>query len=127
MLEARWAQRANHDHKPSDLGSLSGMNPFLTVQTGLLIPVERLRKEEETERCVERGFAHAINVKRTGGSRPFVLAGCVWYFTGRLLMALVKKTSSQVLPAASRRSSVVMWLGDGALIDFKQIFLRLVG
>ncbi len=31
--EAWWAQRANHTHKPSDLGSLSGMNPFLTVQT----------------------------------------------------------------------------------------------
>jgi len=28
---------------------------------------------------------------------------------------------------APRRSSVVMWLRDGALIDFKQILFRLVG
>ncbi len=42
-------------------------------------------------------------------------------------MPLVKKTSSQVLPMASRHSSVVMWLGDEALIVFKQTFLWLVG
>ncbi len=41
-------------------------------------------------------------------------------------MPLVKKTSSQVLPMASRHSSVVMWLGDEALIVFKQTFLWLV-
>lgn len=87
----------------------------------------RATEKRGRERCSKRGFAHDVNVKRTRGSRPFVLAGCVWYFTGRLLMALVKKTSSQVLPMASRRSSVVMWLGDGALIDFKQILFRLVG
>ncbi len=112
---------------PVTLAVSAEWTPSSPYRQGSLFPSSDWEKRKR-QKDVSREDLHMLLMWRgLAGLRPFILAGCVWYFTGRLLMPLVKKTSSQVLPMASRHSSVVMWLGDEALIDFKQTFLWLVG
>lgn len=110
--KSRWAQRANPTHKPSDLGSVKGTIPLLTMQTVCLFPL--------SERGSDIKICTCCKCEEGSWVKPFCFGWvCARYFAGRLLLALVKKTSSQIRPLWSLKCCDVV--GDGALIDFKQL------